>query len=564
MNMCERAVKIVLSGLLGLLLILTTACKEANDEDTAMTTTDEAYFKEPLQQRYEINPNENRVGIALYHTALNRSLKVNLESECDVNGVFQVPPHVIFDKGQNGAYIWITYDPAHVEYDRVYTLKVWVANDSVKSATRPSSYTFELVMPSWVDWGEGQLRDDLVGGFDGKNAHWNVTIQKSNLKQGVYRLLTPYGCSLSPYADQYNEEGLNTSMVIDASDPDFVYFKAFDSGVTLNASDGELSFISLVDYEIQFNGADLSTIKATHPEYFGQLKEGFISFDTPYSCLARLSAQGEGYIYRANVKGLLRIALPGTDIKDYQLSFSYQGQETDAYGNDFIVGNLTLGLHIEKVKYRMANSPEGAEQMVEDIGNGTIGAYEQNTGGTIQLPADTTGTYYVVLVGFADNQVVATSITSVDFKSSKDILEQWKEVATGTYSYGVQSLTSRGRSYYSGQSESKLYVSVSDSTRYCILPWASSKGDGLIFTWNHSTNILTANSVFTGENFIENVDEDYGPLLFSDLVSYNPNRYAAQVSQYDPSTGTFEFRCCYHFEGGWLGAVLETFIIQKP
>lgn len=563
--MFVRATKIVIGGLLSLLFLLTMACKEAGEENAVVSTTsDEAYFKEPLQQRYEIQPEGNKFGIALYHTALNQSLMVNLESECDVDGVFHVPPYVIFDKGQNGAYIWISYDPSHVEFDRIYTLKVWVANDSLKSATRPSSYTFELVMPSWTEWGEGQLRDDLVGGFDGKNAQWNVTIQKSNLKQGLYRLLTPYGCSFSPYADHYHDEGLNTSMVIDASDPDFVYFKAFNSGVTLNASDGELSFISMVDYEMQYNGVELNTLKTTHPEYFGQLKNGLISFDMPYSCLAQLSAQGDSFFYRANQKGLLCIALPGNEIKDYRLAFSYQGQKTDAYGNDFIIGNLTLGSNIEKAKYRMTNSAKGAEQMVEDIGNGTIGAYEQSTGGTIQLPADTTGTYYVVVVGFANNQVVATNITSVDFKSSKDILEEWKEVATGTYRYGVQALTTRGRSPYSGSTKSTLYVSVSDSTRYRIMPWASSKSEGLIFTWNHTTNILTANSVFTGENFIENGDEDYGPLLFSDLVSYNPDRYSAQSSQYDPTTDTFEFRCCYHFEGGWLGAILETFTIQKP
>ena len=563
--MCIRTFKILLGGLLSLLLLLTMACKQANEEDMLLTTTtDEAYFKEPLQQRYELNLQDKRLGIALYHTALNQPLTVDLKSECDVDGVFHVPSQVIFDKGQNGAYIWIDYNTERIEYDHVYKLKVWVGNDSLRSASRPSSYTFEVVMPSWVEWGVGQLRDDLVGGFEGTSAQWNVTVQKSNLKQGIYRLLTPYGCSPSPYSDRYQEEGLNTSMVIDASDPDFVYFKAFDSGVTLIPSDGELSFISLPDYEMQYNGADLASLKATHPEYFGQLKEGIISFETPSSCLAQLSARGDGYIYRSNLKGRLRIALPESDMKDYSLAFNYQGQETDTYGNEFIVGNLVMGSHIEKVKYRMANSTEGAKQLMEAIENGTIGAYEQSTGGIIQLPADTTGTYYVVLVGFDNNQVVATSVTSVYFKSSKDIVGEWREVATGTYSYGVQALTSRAYSYYSGESESKLYVSVNDSTRYCIKPWATSKSDGLIFTWNHDTNILTANSVLTGENFIENVDEDYGPLLFSDLVTYNPNRYATQVSQYNPATSTFEFRCCYHFEGGWLGGVLETFTIQQP
>ena len=116
-------------------------------------------------------------------------------------------------------------------------------------------------------------------------------------------------------------------------------------------------------------------------------------------------------------------------------------------------------------------------------------------------------------------------------------------------------------SAYEGTRKSVLYQSSIDESRYRIMPWGNWACDGLIFSWNKETNVIKANSVDTGDDYVED-GENYGRILFSDLTSMDPS-YAEYTSTYDPETKTFEFLCAYHFGEYWLGAITETFVIEE-
>ena len=81
-------------------------------------------------------------------------------------------------------------------------------------------------------------------------------------------------------------------MIIDATDPDFVYFQYFDSGLLDLPDEGMLGMTSYVWYWLR-NGNDLESIKAARPSYFGKLKDNVITFETPKTLLMTMNGENE-------------------------------------------------------------------------------------------------------------------------------------------------------------------------------------------------------------------------------------------------------------------------------
>ena len=79
--------------------------------------------------------------------------------------------------------------------------------------------------------------------------------------------------------------------------------------------------------------------------------------------------------------------------------------------------------------------------------------------------------------------------------------------------------------FYEGTYEGVMYQSESDATRLKIVPWAGTKSEGLIFTWDTATNNLVVDGVSTGDDLTQS-GTDYGLIYASDFVTANVTKYS--------------------------------------
>ena len=520
-----------------------TACSDDDDYQWASVSGEQVYFSNQLASVYEVSSSESSIVIPINRVDTEKATTVTLDVTASEGAIFTVPSSVTFDAGKSVADIVVSYDPAQIEYGKYDTLTIAIADKELQTLYGASVYTFSAGATAWVDAGTGQFRDGLVSGLYGLDAEvWNVKVMKNVVTPGLYRILNPY--ESSPYSSYYDGTGLNTVIEVDATDPDFVTFSAFDSGVTLSEGDGELSFLSFVEYYLN-RGNSLEAIKDAMPENFGKLQNGIITFSTPQSWLATIG--GVGYYY-GNQKGLLAFALPGYVIKDYSISFSYTGRLTATDGQDYIVGSFVYGDDVESAKYVVLAPGEDVDAAIEGIVNGSVEAEDVPASLSIQAPVGETGTYQVVYVAYAEGEAVATGSTAVKFQSSKDSAETWTAIYTGTYTYGVQNLASEGELFYEGSEDVTLYVSDQDDSRYKVLPWGEEGNEGgLVFTLDEDGNIVV-DEVETGF-----VDEEWGMIYATDVLTYGAANMASSYAD-----GKFTFVLAYHdYDGPWAYQVDE-------
>lgn len=135
---------------------------------------------------------------------------------------------------------------------------------------------------------------------------YQVEIEESAWKPGVYRLVNPYGDAYPKYGffqenDYLVKHDGNHYLVVDASDPDRVMIEASPTGI--DPGDGEAQLFSVAWYAVQ-NGADPDDEEVVLD--YGTLADGRITF--PGGAIATYE---EGYgITRGNIEHNFYIQLP--------------------------------------------------------------------------------------------------------------------------------------------------------------------------------------------------------------------------------------------------------------
>lgn len=180
--------------------------------------------------------------------------------------------------------------------------------------------------------GKGLYTDDmLLPAFGYEPMTWEVEIQQSTEDPNFYRVISPYG---KAFADamlatnnvqltesQYDSAG-TTKLDIDASDPNNVYFAKTMIGLDWNYG----------------------------PVYIGIPSSKQVTFkDGIFTAPVRGVAYGDNDgAVAMNTNQKWRIVLPGVEAVDYSMVFSFENQCTS---NRKVLGKLTLGNDIDKVKY---------------------------------------------------------------------------------------------------------------------------------------------------------------------------------------------------------------------
>lgn len=572
MNKIFRYAKIAIAALV---TVAMGACTSDYEYDTPEALKGaQVYFSNTLPSKIEVNKESGNFDVTLSRQNTEGELTVPLMFTADEGNIYTVPSTVTFADGEATANIHVTFNPDELVYGNYVGGTISFDADNFSTPYGATSYKFKAGASAYVDvaGGKGKFRDGLISSAYGIEVlEYDVQIQQDAHTPGIYRVVAPYGqkgwSGANPWYTAFDASLANTDMVIDATDPDYVYIKGtFSTGVTLNSSDGVVSAISYVQFLLD-NGNALDLIKAKKPELFGTFKDGVFNFPAK-SILMYFGADGP---YYGNTDGMLRVAMPGIVLKDYSVGVDYLGRMTDTNDKDNAVFNLTFGADVTTVKYALVKEGEDLNKIASGIIDGSVEATEISEAGRVEVPFEESGNYYLVTVSYENGEAKGADATPITLKSSKDAEEQFEEVAYGVFTLGVEDISGPffkeqgpmgcfleklgGTSPY--PSEATLLQSKSDPTHFRITPWLND-GYDFDFTWNKETGVISVSNNNSGVKGNQAGDQ----VIVDDVATMigDANASAAGVlNSYQENV--FTFNLVYHLGDDIFAMEKETFEI---
>lgn len=420
-----------------------TACSSDNNWQPGSVSGQQVFFSNNLGSSYEISPTENSFSVQVSRYDKSGALNVPLTVTMNEGSIFNVPTSVSFADGQDVANLVISYNPADIVYGKYDTITVVLNDAAVTTPYGISTYKFTAGVTEWVKLkGSGLYRDDFIGSLWSSvgNQVWDVDIYESAITPGRYKVATPYSPDYGFRKSKLwsNEEEIlgywkntgNCDMIIDATDPDFVYFQYFDSGLLDLPDEGMLGMTSYVWYWLR-NGNDLESIKAARPSYFGKLKDNVITFETPKTLLMTMNGENELKWY-GNANGMLAIALPGGVFSDYSASVVYEGIFTNPAGEVFAMGSLTLGPDATNVKGIVMPANVDANAVADAIAAGELEAADV-AAGSFQLPiSEEMSGKLQIIIAVIDGEDVKT-VATAEFEYYGGGANPWKSLGQGYF-----------------------------------------------------------------------------------------------------------------------------------
>ena len=420
-----------------------TACSSDNNWQPGSVSGQQVFFSNNLGSSYEISPTENSFSVQVSRYDKSGALNVPLTVTMNEGSIFNVPTSVSFADGQDVANLVISYNPADIVYGKYDTITVVLNDAAVTTPYGISTYKFTAGVTEWVKLkGSGLYRDDFIGSLWSSvgNQVWDVDIYESAITLGSYKVATPYSPDYGFRKSKLwsNEEEIlgywkntgNCDMIIDATDPDFVYFQYFDSGLLDLPDEGMLGMTSYVWYWLR-NGNDLESIKAARPSYFGKLKDNVITFETPKTLLMTMNGENELKWY-GNANGMLAIALPGGVFSDYSASVVYEGIFTNPAGEVFAMGSLTLGPDATNVKGIIMPANVDANAVADAIAAGELEAADV-AAGSFQLPiSEEMSGKLQIIIAVIDGEDVKT-VATAEFEYYGGGANPWKSLGQGYF-----------------------------------------------------------------------------------------------------------------------------------
>lgn len=572
MNKIFRYAKIAIAALV---TVAMGACTSDYEYDTPEALKGaQVYFSNTLPSKIEVNKESGNFDVTLSRQNTEGELTVPLMFTADEGNIYTVPSTVTFADGEATANIHITFNPDELVYGNYVGGTISFDADNFSTPFGATSYQFKAGASAYedVEGGKGKFRDGLISALYGIEVlEYDVQIQQDAHTPGIYRVVAPYGqkgwSGANPWYTAFDENESNTDMIIDATDPDFVYIKGtFNTGVTLNSSEGDISAISYVQFLLD-NGNSLDLIKSKKPELFGTFKDGVFTFPAK-SILMYLGSDGP---YYGNSDGMLRVAMPGVVLKDYSVGVEYLGRMTDTNDKDNAVFNLTFGADVTTVKYALVKEGEDLNKTESGIIDGSVEATEISEAGRVEVPFEESGNYYLVTVSYENGEAKGADATPITLKSSKDAEEQFEEVAYGVFTLGVEDISGPffpeqgpmgcfleklgGTSPY--PSEATLLQSKSDPTHFRITPWLN-EGYDFDFTWNKETGVISVSNNNSGVKGNQAGDQ----VIVDDVATMigDANASAAGVlNSYKENVLTFNL--VYHLGKSIFAMEKETFEI---
>lgn len=247
------------------------------------------------------------------------------------------------------------------------------------------------------------------------------------------------------------------------------------------------------------------------------------------------------------------VYIDGYTRADYTLTVAYFGRLTNAAEQNFLLADISFGKDVEYVKYALVTESE-VQATIAGLADGSIAGEKLTESGRVEIPVVESGTYYLVVVAFANGEAQYADYAKIKFSTGAEPEETWNALFIGDYTYTTIDYTEeKDGGIWDGTIQAVLYQSESDPTRFKIAPWADLTGEeGLVFTMGNES-VLTVDQVYTGYT-----NSKYGDVFATDFVTAG---VADIPSYYDSSERVFYFNLSYHdAESAWT-YVQDTFTI---
>lgn len=470
----KKYIKSIMMLFIGMVVV--TACSNKDDDDYTWATVsgEQVFFSTDLKSSVETPTDVNSFTVTLNRIKTDGELTVPLKITSS-DGCIYTPAanQVTFADGAKTADLTFNYDPTAVVFGTYYDITISIDNPELTTPYGSSQYTFKAGMSEWEKMtGKAVYQDDFICSLFDAPQQWTVEIEKSVVTPGRYKLIAPYGpntdfpkyaVKLGLYSDVSEAKGAykdggNTSMIINAQDPDYVYFEAFETGYSnfKGLDEGSVGLISYVWYWLT-GGTAMETIKSARPAYFGKLKDGVITFTEPKTCITTLDG---GLAYNGNLNGKLAIALPGYALKDYDAALTFKGVFTDPSQAVTAMCDLQLGADVTTVKAIVVEDAADDGAVADAILAGDIEATDVEAG-TIYVPIaeDLSGKLKVVAVVIAENEV--KTVVSAGFEYYGGGGNPWKSLGKG---YFVDDVICPLFGYSVAENENLYPVEIDEST----------------------------------------------------------------------------------------------------
>lgn len=308
----------------------------------------------------------------------------------------------------------------------------YAGSTSLYSPEKPSVMPMQEIKKSvtraedegeWTKLGTGRFRDDFITTFYIIDClEFDVEIEESVANPGLYRIKSPYK---NYPATSFYEIPEDIYMEIDATDPDHVFFKAYNTHFCFTEDDGRFLISSIAGYQMEHYG---NMQQAIDDGECGTLRDGEITF--PHATLlVRSEYDGDEQWRFANYNNGFRVKLPGAP--DLDVAIGIQGLDENN-GNKLNV-NFTIGSGCEKVRVAMIPG-DYTDDMYNGIVDGSIASTEITSSQVVQFDYTANGVYSFVAVPFIGND--AKKVTYIT-KQCDFLFDGWKSWGNCTYTESI-------------------------------------------------------------------------------------------------------------------------------
>ncbi|WP_304726749.1 hypothetical protein [uncultured Alistipes sp.] len=343
-----KSLKIFILAAVAIVAGLFAACSDDDFKAGPAVSGTQVYFPESIAAEYSIGDDVSEIVIPVMRVVGTEAQTVAVLAD-DKSGLFSIPASVSFAAGEKKAELLMTFDRTQLEDGTDYPIS-FLLNDEENTTPYGNSQLAITVTPwPWELLGTGLFRDDWLSSmYNGNSVEIEVQIHKHKSREGVYMIEDMYGWPFlteffgGSQADIESKVGLNytpTNIVLNASDPNAVFFSRQFSGITDKDPD-------YGDYEI-----------ATLKDGEGTLVDGVVTF--PVQGLGLFCLKGGQY---ANKNGNFRILLPGAEIVDYSLAVEYDSMRVDNDGATSAVLTFNYGADVTGIGYVVVPSNISAEE----------------------------------------------------------------------------------------------------------------------------------------------------------------------------------------------------------
>lgn len=452
---------------------------------------------------------------------------VTFTAEASEAGIFSNDANgsVTFAPGQNSVTFNVKAENLQKDQSYTYTLSLSDAAiataDTITGVKQNKVFTVKVSRDGdwteWEPWNKEGTADYHYGGyfFSGEDPNLTFTYRKSVINENRMQF-------------KLEHWGYDVDFIIDYDESTGVVSVPETFTGYTHSTYGDI-FIS-----------DVSPLLPQFQSSFNK-ETGIITLPVYYYDADGVWGYGYEYIY---IDGYVRA--------DYTTTVAYFGRLTDAADQNFLLADISFGKDVEYVKYALVTEEE-VKATIEGLSDGSIAGEKLTESGRVEIPVAESGTYYLVVVAFANGEAQFADYAKIKFSTGAEPEETWTALSIGDYTYTTIDYTEEGYGgLWEGTIQAVLYKSDSDDSRFKIAPWADLTGEeGLIFTMD-ADGVLTVDQVYTG--YTHNT---YGDVFATDLVTAG----VADIPSYYDGNDGFYFNLTYHdAEDAWA-YVQDTFTL---